>query len=77
MNGYTYITLEINNENGEVKIMGMKNSLKKNNTQEIIDVYKILNIPTGKKNEYNGYEKVSRYDYSQKSTLDTNTYATI
>lgn len=77
MKKYTYVVLEINNINGEVKIMDKKNSLKIDNIQEILDVYKILNIPTEKQEQNNSYEKVSRYDYNQRSTLDINTYARI
>ena len=77
MDKYTYITLKINNINGEVEVMNTKNILEKNSMKDILDVYKLLNIRKKNKKNANDYEKVSKYDYNQKSSLDINTYAKI
>lgn len=77
MNNYTYINLRINNLNGKVEIMEKKNVIEKSSMKSILDVYKILNIPTKENKDANQYERVTKYDYSQKSLLDINTYAQI
>lgn len=74
---YTYIVLKINNINGEVEVMNTKNILEKNSMKDILDVYKHLNIPIKNKKNTDEYERVSKYDYNQKSSLDMNTYAKI
>lgn len=66
---YRYIVLKINDETGEVEIMS--NSV---NIDEINKVFEKLNI-VPKKEE--GYEKISKYDYSEKTYLDINTYASV
>ena len=77
MDKYTYIVLKINNINGEVEVMNTKNILEKNFMKDILDVYKHLNIPIKNKKNTDEYERVSKYDYNQKSSLDMNTYAKI
>ena len=78
MDNYIYITLKINNINGEVEVMSTKSVIeRKNTTKDILDVYKILNIPIKNTEKNNNYQKVTRYDYNQKSSLDINTYAKI
>ncbi len=77
MDKYTYIVLKINNINGEVEVMNTKNILEKNSMKDILDVYKHLNIPIKNKKNTDEYERVSKYDYNQKSSLDMNTYAKI
>lgn len=77
MDKYTYIVLKINNINGEVEVMNTKNILEKNSMKDILDVYKHLNIPIKNKKNIDEYERVSKYDYNQKSSLDMNTYAKI
>ena len=77
MDNYTYITLRINNINGEVEIMNTKNVSNKNTMKDIFDVYKLLNIPTKSNKNVNNFEKVAKYDYNQRSSLDINTYAKI
>ena len=77
MDKYTYITLKINYINGEVEVMNTKNILEKDSMKDILDVYKLLNIPIKNKKNTNEYERVSKYDYNQKSLLDINTYAKI
>lgn len=72
MENCTYIILKKNNINGEFEIMDTKNIVK-----EIVDIYKVLNIPIKSNKNINNYEKVSKYDYNQKSSLDINTYAKI
>ena len=77
MDKYIYIVLKINNINGEVEVMNTKNILEKNSMKDILDVYKHLNIPIKNKKNTDEYERVSKYDYNQKSSLDMNTYAKI
>ena len=77
METYTYINLRINNLNGEVEVMGTKNVVKRNTMKDILELYKMLNIPTKNNKKIDEYEKVSKYDYSQKSSLDISTYAKI
>ena len=77
MDKYTYIVLKINNINGEVEVMNTKNILEKNSMKDILDVYKHLNIPIKNKKNTDEYERESKYDYNQKSSLDMNTYAKI
>ena len=77
MDKYTYIVLKINNINGEVEVMNTKNILEKNSMKDILDVYKHLNIPIKNKKNTDEYERVSKYDYNQNSSLDMNTYSKI
>ena len=77
MDKYTYIVLKINNINGEVEVMNTKNIIEKNSMKDILDIYKQLNIPIKNKKNTDEYERVSKYDYNQKSSLDMNTYAKI
>lgn len=66
---YRYVVLKINSKTGEVEIMS-------NNTkiEEINEVYKKLNIVPKKEEKYN---QISKYDYSEKTYLDVNTYASV
>ena len=57
--------------------MGTKNVVKRNIMKDILELYKMLNIPTKNNKKIDEYEKVSKYDYSQKSSLDISTYAKI
>lgn len=78
MDNYIYITLRINNINGEVEVMSTKNVMeKKDIKKDIFDVYKLLNIPMKSIEKKDNYQKVTKYDYSQRSSLDINTYAKI
>ena len=77
MADYTYIILKVNKMNGDVEIMNNKNTLEKDSMKSIAEIYKMLNIPIKNDKNINGYEKVSKYDYNQKSLLDINTYAEI
>lgn len=78
MDNYIYITLRINNINGEVEVMSTKNVMEKIDiNKDIFDVYKLLNIPTKSIGKKDNYQKVTKYDYSQRSSLDINTYAKI
>ena len=45
--------------------------------KDIFEVYKLLNIPTESNKNINNFEKVAKYDYNQRSSLDINTYAKI
>jgi len=78
MDNYIYITLRINNINGEVEVMSTKNVIeKKDIKKDIFDVYELLNISMKNIEKKDNYQKVTKYDYSQKSSLDINTYAKI
>lgn len=71
MEKYVYILLKINIMNGETIFM------EKNTLKEISDLFKDLNIQTTPDKSFINYEKVTKYDYNQKSSLDINTYAKI
>lgn len=77
MDSYTYIVLKINNINGDVEVMNKTNTSKKESMKDILDIYKLLNISVKDNKKTDGYIRVSKYDYSQKSLLDINTYAKI
>lgn len=71
------IILEIN-ENGDVSIMSKdKIKLEKSILDEIIDTYKKLDISEKYMNTSKEYDKIFKYDYSKKSSLDINSYANV
>ena len=77
MDNYTFVTLKINNINGEVEVMSTKTISRKSSMKDIFEVYKHLNVSTKSNKNTNSYERFSKYDYNQKSSLDINTYAKI
>lgn len=78
MDNYIYIYLKINKETGEMIDMSKDIQLDKNIREEIIEVYKKLNITSNKKQNFNSpYSEISYYNYSERSILDNSTYARI
>lgn len=71
------IILEID-ENGDVSIMN-KNNIKLDKTilDGIADTYKKMNISEKDRNTSKDYSEIFRYDYSKKSSLDINSYASV
>lgn len=71
------IILEID-ENGDVSIMSKDNiGLDGTILDEIVNVYKKLNITEKNKNTNRDYSGIYKYDYSKKSSLDVNSYANV
>lgn len=78
MDDYLYIYLKINKETGEVIDMSRNIELDKNIRDEIIEVYRKLNITSNKKtSSYSPYSEFSHYNYNERSSLDNSTYARI
>lgn len=71
------IILEID-ENGDISIMSKDNiGLDGTILDEIVNVYKKLNITEKNKNTNRDYSGIYKYDYNKKSSLDVNSYANV
>lgn len=77
MDEYIYIMLRINKKTGEVENMSGKVTSDNKLMKEILDVYKKLNIDYKKENQNNEFEKYTKYNYNERSSMTTTTYAII
>ena len=76
MNEYVYLILKIKKETGEVEIMENKSASNISLMKEIIDVYHKLDI-NYKKGQNDNFEKYTKYNYNERSSMTTTTYAEI
>ena len=77
MDEYIYIMLKINRNTGEVENMSKEVTSDNRLMKEILDVYKKLNIDYKKENQNNEFEKYTKYNYNERSSMTTTTYAKI
>lgn len=77
MNEYIYLILKIKKETGEVEIMGNKSASDISLMKEIIDVYHKLDINYKNESKHDDFEKYTKYNYNERSSMTTTTYAEI
>ena len=77
MDNYIDLTLRININTGEVENMGVKKASSDKKTKEILEVYNKLSINYKNNNTSNNFEKYTKYNYNERSSLTTTTCAKI
>lgn len=77
MNECIYLVLKIKKETGEVEIMENRSASDISLMKEIIDVYHKLDINYKKENKNDDFEKYTKYNYNERSSMTTSTYAEI
>ena len=77
MNEYVFLLLKINKETGDVEIVENKSTSSINKMKEILDVYHKLNIDYKSKGKEGNFERYTKYNYNERSSMTSTTYAKI
>lgn len=77
MDEFIYVMLKINKNTGEIENMSSKVTSDKKLMKEILDVYDKLDINYNKEINNEEFQKYTKYNYSERSSMTTTTYAKI
>lgn len=77
MDEYICVMLKINKNTGEIENMSSKVTSDNKLMKEIFDVYNKLNINYKKTSDNEEFQKYTKYNYNERSSMTTTTYAKI